>query len=717
MQRLAQGSRFGVVGALLVFLASGSVLLAGHEPPPRVAYLDGTAAYEPAGDVDWSEVTVNLPLLDGDRIFSHPGSRIEVEFGYENFVRVSEETDVVFRRVDSREVEIEVRLGDIILRLDDPSRFKIQVPGAVVRVKRRGLYRIGVDEAGAVLVSVRKGRLEVENQSRNRFLDSGEQLHIPGPGAALNQVSQVAYEDGFDLWSDRRDAARVTSRSVAYVGGGYIPGVYDLDRYGYWDTVAGYGHVWFPSVDVGWTPYRYGRWGRYPRWGWTWISYEPWGWLPYHYGSWYYYGPSRRWCWIPRFSFSAWSPALVSFHFGGGYVGWAPLGFGRGYGRGYGSGNTYVDNSVTVINETNITNIWRRPGRETGLTVVSADDFRTGGNSQGRFVDSPSRQLVENLRPGWPDELRSASGRGGATALVPRRSAEGARAGQREGARVVTVGGTPATGDSSGASTWRSPGRGSAPWANSESPAVTDRNQRGRSAEQVVPVPRNSSPQRSGTWRDRGSDSGAATPPAVTPRQNRSTTPSDSRWRSTAPTRNTSPAVRRPENRPTRQVTPARPPSTARPPASGDSRRWSSPSRPPNSSVKRPPSSPSRRVEPPSPSRRSGDSRSWTSPRPSSRQSARPPATTRSRVSPSRGSSSSDSRRWSSPRRSSGGAVKPPSSSRSRVAPRSGSSTIRSSGRSTSRPSVNRGSSSSRSSSRSSTVPARKPSRPSKPPQ
>jgi hypothetical protein len=73
-------------------------------------------------------------------------------------------------------------------------------------------------------------------------------------------------------------------------------------------------------MEAGWRPYCNGYWQRTDA-GWYWASDEPWGWATYHYGRWGFtdeYG----WYWVPQ---TEWAPAWVSWHTGGGYIGWAPL--------------------------------------------------------------------------------------------------------------------------------------------------------------------------------------------------------------------------------------------------------------------------------------------------------------------------------------------------------------------------------------------------------
>ena len=94
-----------------------------------------------------------------------------------------------------------------------------------------------------------------------------------------------------------------------------------LDRYGTWVEISTYGQVWCPlDVSVGWRPYTVGSWA-YTDYGWMWIADDPWGYIPYHYGRWTfdsYYG----WVWVPG---DVWAPAWVSWRYGDGWVGWAPL--------------------------------------------------------------------------------------------------------------------------------------------------------------------------------------------------------------------------------------------------------------------------------------------------------------------------------------------------------------------------------------------------------
>ena len=97
-----------------------------------------------------------------------------------------------------------------------------------------------------------------------------------------------------------------------------------LAPYGEWIYVGNYGRVWRPSVavvGVGFRPYGPGGHWVNSEYGWSFESDWSWGWAPFHYGRWYL-DPAYGWVWIPG---SVWAPAWVTWRYGGGYVGWAPL--------------------------------------------------------------------------------------------------------------------------------------------------------------------------------------------------------------------------------------------------------------------------------------------------------------------------------------------------------------------------------------------------------
>ncbi len=94
-----------------------------------------------------------------------------------------------------------------------------------------------------------------------------------------------------------------------------------LSPYGRWFDYPGYGRVWAPSVEIGFSPYATNGHWVYSADGWVWASGYSWGWAPFHYGRWLYDG-TYGWIWVPG---SEWAPAWVTWGSCNGYYGWSPM--------------------------------------------------------------------------------------------------------------------------------------------------------------------------------------------------------------------------------------------------------------------------------------------------------------------------------------------------------------------------------------------------------
>jgi len=95
-----------------------------------------------------------------------------------------------------------------------------------------------------------------------------------------------------------------------------------LNSHGDWKNTRRWGWVWTPSKKAReWRPYLNGRW-LWTDAGWHFAGHEPFAEMVYHHGRWYRHR-SYGWVWVPG---AEKAPSWVVWRFGGGYVGWAPLG-------------------------------------------------------------------------------------------------------------------------------------------------------------------------------------------------------------------------------------------------------------------------------------------------------------------------------------------------------------------------------------------------------
>jgi len=289
----------------------------------------------------WTEATVNAPLTVGDRIYAKDGSRATLAFSGRNFARLDPGASLDVLSLADRRTQLALRNGSAIFDIGDLSRddfFEVATPNGAVEFDEPGLYQVGFDQGGNTLISVLSGLAQVVGLAGSGEISKGEILTLVGQAAAQAVVSRISpdlaggivddyygyrypnsydgrYSD-YDAYLDDPDYYDPYARSVSYqyVNSYDVPGLYDLDNYGDWADVDGYGRCWSPRVDAGWAPYRYGSWDVDNVWGPTWVSEEPWGWAPYHYGRWANVN-NQRWVWVPDRTSSrpAYSPALVAF--------------------------------------------------------------------------------------------------------------------------------------------------------------------------------------------------------------------------------------------------------------------------------------------------------------------------------------------------------------------------------------------------------------------
>ena len=359
----------------------------------RISLMTGQVSVQRGDSGDWVAGVINAPLITGDRVATGQNSRAEVQFDSSNMFRMGANADVHLTQLEANRYQMEFGRGIITYRVLRPSDANVEVdtPSISVRPSRVGSYRIAVRESGETEVTARAGEVEVYTPKGSQWVNSGQTLIARGdPADPEFQIVAAVGSDEWDHWNDARDRTLTQSTSTQYVGQG-VYGAEDLDNYGSWSNVDGYGYCWRPAVAVDWSPYRYGRWAWLDWYGWTWVPEDPWGWAPYHYGRWFYQA-NFGWMWYPglRGARHYWSPALVGFFgfggggfgvglgFGFGHLGWVPLApyevFHPWWGRGYYGG---FNRNINVTN-VNITNVYRNARIGNGVSSVGAEDFRNG---------------------------------------------------------------------------------------------------------------------------------------------------------------------------------------------------------------------------------------------------------------------------------------------------------------------------------------------------
>ncbi|UWZ86740.1 DUF6600 domain-containing protein [Occallatibacter riparius] len=403
-----------------------------QDPPPeagRLSAINGNVSVQPAGAQDWGQAYANLPLGPGDRIYTDAGSRAEIQVG-QTYLRVGPNTDVTL--VDATNQAITIGMGSGSLNVHayglwQNQQLQVQTPSGTATVYQPTDFRADVyggqgqdqsqDQQLSAVFTPFNGSVDVAGADGvGATVQAGQSFEMAGTNPVYPQWLQPAGMDDLDQWSRSRDQQVARAQSYQYMSPG-MPGGYELDRAGQWQSGTEYGNVWFPNVDQDWAPYRNGHWINREPWGWTWVEDEQWGYAPFHYGRWVNY--HNRWGWIPgpREEHPVWSPALVVFAGGmqgggGDLAAWFPLGPGEAYRPWYRCSPRYVDRvnitniqpaprvvvqktyvNITNVNVTNVTYV----NRTMGATAVPREAFAGG---------RPVRQAAVRVTPQQMQQAR-----------------------------------------------------------------------------------------------------------------------------------------------------------------------------------------------------------------------------------------------------------------------------------------------------------------------
>ncbi len=284
--------------AVLCVALSLTVVAPAADTPlvARVGHLEGKAEFAPAASERWYRVVANRPLTAGDRLRLARG-RAEIRFAggvaqLEGPARLdlpSEQGDATRLRLERGKLHVRWREG----------RLSVDSPNLRLVVVRPGELRVDVDQAAAgTAIAVTRAEATAYGVARGRrTLHSGEHACLGGDDLSPLPDCRSPRGDEFDRWLAERARLRDGAQAQRYVFRRVIGGE-DLDAYGEWRGLPGYGPVWVPRPDdPGWAPFSVGDWEWIEGWGWTWVGAEPWSFATHHYGRWLQF--DEFWGWQP----------------------------------------------------------------------------------------------------------------------------------------------------------------------------------------------------------------------------------------------------------------------------------------------------------------------------------------------------------------------------------------------------------------------------------
>lgn len=315
------GLAFLMVSALVAGVFAPQALADSNARIVRLSYVDGDAQIDRRDGRGFEHAFLNMPLAPGTRVSTGKDGRAEIELEDGSTVRLTPGTLVETQSLDLRSsggkntlVALEEGTAYFNIRkLEDDSDFRVTTGRREFSLTRASHFRLVADRSQVVL-AVFKGEVEVIGEGNRLTVRKDETLTLDLNDPARYYLAKGVPGDRYDDWDHERDQYRDRYASAGNYRGyssAYSYGVSDLNYWGSYNNIPGYGYMWRPYYyGVDWNPYANGAWYFYPGSGWIWVSAYPWGWMPFRYGSWYYVG-GHGWCWRPARHWNSWSPVVV----------------------------------------------------------------------------------------------------------------------------------------------------------------------------------------------------------------------------------------------------------------------------------------------------------------------------------------------------------------------------------------------------------------------
>jgi hypothetical protein len=269
----------------------------------RLSDVQGSVQIDKNSGMGFENAFLNLPITQGAQVQTRDNGRAEIEFEDGSTLRLTPNTIVEFGTLglsDSGQRVSVINLVDGMAYVNwlgsKSDQFTLNFAREKVKLDRAAHFRVETSSTQAKF-AVFKGDVDVTTPS-GKVAVSKKKMGVFDADDKY-EVAQNLDEAPFDSWD--KEASEYHQQYAKNNSSPYGYGASDLNYYGNYMNVPGYGMMWQPFfTGVGWDPFMDGAWSWYPGMGYTFVSAYPWGWLPYRYGNWVFI-PGFGWMWQPGF--------------------------------------------------------------------------------------------------------------------------------------------------------------------------------------------------------------------------------------------------------------------------------------------------------------------------------------------------------------------------------------------------------------------------------
>lgn len=169
-----------------------------------LGHVEGSAAITSQGDDEWMELEHRRNLRAGERLWTDPGTRVELQAG-RHLLRLDGQSHLGVDTVQAGATQVSLRKGSLQARvgpLGAMENFEVGTPNVAVRAKAPGRYRVDVDaQRGVTQVSVQEGIAKAYGEGgEERELQAGQRMTFAGRALAPAAALRALQADAFDRW-------------------------------------------------------------------------------------------------------------------------------------------------------------------------------------------------------------------------------------------------------------------------------------------------------------------------------------------------------------------------------------------------------------------------------------------------------------------------------------------------------------------------------------
>jgi len=262
----------------------------------------------------YEKAFLNLPITQGVKLQTKSSGRAEVEFEDGSTLRITPDTVIEFPQLSLRDsgakvstVHLQEGTAYVNFAGAKGDEFTLTFAHEKAALTHSAHLRIEMADVTATL-AVFTGDVQVEGDSGTVKVSKNHTAEFDLTDGDRSTLAKDLEPDPFDAWDKQQDQYHQQYASNAYSSySPYAYGTSDLNYYGSFFNVPGYGTMWQPYfAGAGWDPFMNGGWAFSPGFGYGWVSGYPWGWTPYHYGTWAYL-PTYGWAWQPGGTWAGWT--------------------------------------------------------------------------------------------------------------------------------------------------------------------------------------------------------------------------------------------------------------------------------------------------------------------------------------------------------------------------------------------------------------------------